>query len=59
MKLRWLLYKSCTNPETGEHFSMPSTYRKLQMQVMVVSGSEADGDLVQYLDWVDVPEVAA
>lgn len=41
MEYRWVEYRSYQNPDTGEHFAMPSTYKKLQFR----------GDS----EWQDVP----
>lgn len=52
MNIRWLVYKSGNNPETGEYFAEPSTYRKLQV---LERGYTEQGEEV--FEWVDVPEV--
>lgn len=49
IELRWLEYQSHVN-EAGEHFSTPSTYRKLQYRKVTPTG---------WSEWQDVPTVSA
>ena len=69
IELRWLEYESHSNPETGEHFSTPSTYRKLQSRTQVLQigngYTSKDGVIHEYQrpqgyvwsEWQDVPTV--
>lgn len=69
IELRWLEYESYTNPESGEYFSTPSSYRKLQFRTQVMqmgygyTSGGAGGMPQQYerpmgmiwTEWQDVP----
>lgn len=62
IELRWLEYESSVNPDTGEHFYMPSNYRKLQYRFRQPTIGEGPRDYPlqwPWSEWQDVPIVPA
>jgi hypothetical protein len=58
--IRWLEYESRINPETGEGFVYPSSYRKLQYGVYEtrqVLSETGQALTLNELKWHDVPVV--
>lgn len=64
VELRWLRYESYSNPDTGEHFIMASTYKRLQYRVLgpISYTTDANGHINatrEWGEWQDAPEVSS